>query len=563
MNKDTKVLALKYRPQTFDDLIGQDVVAETIINSIKANKVANAYLFTGIRGIGKTTIARIVAKALNCSSGISNLCKEKFCENCNSISNSNHIDVLEMDAASKTGVDDVRDLIEFSRYGPTIAKYKIFIIDEVHMLSKQAFNALLKTLEEPPAYLKFIFATTEIKKIPVTVVSRCQRFDLSRIKSLELLNFIKKIKDKENGNISDDALRLIIKISEGSVRDALSLLDRALLTLKDDEEFDLKSAQKIFGYFDKSQLIDLLQLIFSGEEKKVLKIYREIYNQGVEPKVFINDFLELLYYFKNIESLNIEGTNFGLNDEEFNNIKKISQNVNNEILILFWQFTIKTLDELDIVSNQHLSIEMFLIRLVHLKDIKNTNNTSLDDLESQKIQQNDVNVNETAIQPKKNENFFESKEKNDSIGQMRNIVQEKDLKIKENKELKKQTNLISSFDDLLEICSLKKEMKLKYELEKNVNLVSFENKRIEISFNEDLDKDFVKNLSTKLYDWTDERWIISFSKTKGQPSKKEEEVNLKKELIEEIKNSTIYKDILKNFPDAELIDINNKEKKHD
>ena len=182
MNKNNSVLALKYRPSNFEDLVGQDVVAHTISNSIKSNKIPNAYLFTGIRGVGKTTIARIVAKSLNCSNGTDNLCKDQLCENCKSISNSNHIDVLEMDAASKTGVDDVRDLIEFSRYGPTISRYKIFIIDEVHMLSKQAFNALLKTLEEPPQYLKFIFATTEIKKIPITVVSRCQRFDLSRIK---------------------------------------------------------------------------------------------------------------------------------------------------------------------------------------------------------------------------------------------------------------------------------------------------------------------------------------------------------------------------------------------
>tara|TARA_B110000971_G_C19933310_1_gene465065 strand:+ start:79 stop:726 length:648 start_codon:yes stop_codon:yes gene_type:complete len=215
MNKNSKVLALKYRPQTFEDLIGQDVVAETIINSIKANKVPNAYLFTGIRGIGKTTTARIVAKSLNCLNGIENLCTDNLCENCEAIANSSHIDVLEMDAASKTGVDDVRDLIEFSRYGPTSSKYKIFIIDEVHMLSKQAFNALLKTLEEPPEYLKFIFATTEIKKIPITVISRCQRFDLSRIKSTELFEFIKKIKEKENGKASDEALKLIVKISEG------------------------------------------------------------------------------------------------------------------------------------------------------------------------------------------------------------------------------------------------------------------------------------------------------------------------------------------------------------
>ena len=559
MNKNTKVLALKYRPQTFDDLIGQDVVAETISNSIKANKVPNAYLFTGIRGIGKTTTARIVAKSLNCSNGIDNLCKENFCENCTAISNSNHIDVLEMDAASKTGVDDVRDLIEFSRYGPTTAKYKIFIIDEVHMLSKQAFNALLKTLEEPPEYLKFIFATTEIKKIPITVVSRCQRFDLSRIKSFELFNFIKQIKNKENGNASDDALKLIVKISEGSVRDALSLLDRALLTLDKNRELDLSAAQKIFGYFDKSQLITLFELIFEGKEKEVLNTYREIYNQGVEPKIFINDFLELLYYFKNINSLDIDGTNFSLNDEEFKKIQEISGKVNNETLILFWQFTIKTLEELDIVSNQHLSMEMFLIRLTHLKEM-NKQALDINDKEESQITEK-VNY-ASSLQTKDDDDLFGIKDKAETIGQMKNIVQEKDIKIKdEGKEIKLQTKLLNSFDDLLELCSSKKEIKLKYELEKNVNLVSFENKRIEISFNEDLDKDFIKDLSLKLYEWTNERWIITLSKTKGQPSKKEEEVNLKKELIDSVKKSSIYRDILQKFPDAELIDIKQRDNK--
>jgi DNA polymerase-3 subunit gamma/tau len=559
MNKNTKVLALKHRPQTFEDLIGQDVVAETISNSIRANKVPNAYLFTGIRGIGKTTTARIVAKSLNCSNSIDSLCKDDLCENCMAISNSNHIDVLEMDAASKTGVDDVRDLIEFSRYGPTTAKYKIFIIDEVHMLSKQAFNALLKTLEEPPEYLKFIFATTEIKKIPVTVVSRCQRFDLSRIKSLELFNFIKKIKDKEKGNVSDDALKLIVKISEGSVRDALSLLDRALLTLDKGKELDLTSAQKIFGYFDKSQLISLFKLIFEGKETEVLNTYREIYNQGVEPKIFINDFLELLYYFKNIESLNIDGTNFSLNDEEFNRIKEISKKINNKTLILFWQFTIKALEELDIVSNQHLSMEMFLIRLIHLKGIKNTSNDSYENShqESESINQKSLS------KEKKSEDLFGIKDKTETIGQMKNISQEKNITLKDKNEIKIQDIIIKSFDDLIEVCSLKKEIKLKYELEKNVNLVSFEDQRIEISFNEDLDKDFIKDLSLKLYEWTNDRWIITLSKTKGQPSKKEEEINLKKELIESVKNSLIYKNILEKFPDAEVTDVKINEKEND
>jgi DNA polymerase-3 subunit gamma/tau len=557
MNKNTKVLALKYRPEIFDDLIGQEVVAETISNSIKENKVANAYLFTGIRGIGKTTTARIVAKSLNCSNGIDNLCKDNFCENCKAISNSNHIDVLEMDAASKTGVDDVRDLIEFSRYGPTTAKYKIFIIDEVHMLSKQAFNALLKTLEEPPEYLKFIFATTEIKKIPITVVSRCQRFDLSRVKSLELFNFIKKIKDKESGNVSDDTLKLIVKISEGSVRDALSLLDRALITFDKGKELDLTSAQKIFGYFDKSQLINLFQLIFEGKEKEVLNMYKEIYNQGVEPKIFINDFLELLYYFKNIDSINTDSTNFLLNDEEFNRIKDISQKVNNETLILFWQFTIKALEELDIVSNQNLSMEMFLIRLIHLKSIKNKSKV---EYESSNQTNNNTSQTSSLSQKKDGDVFFETKDKTETIGQMKSIVQEKDAKLKDAKEIEQQVNLINSFDDLLRICSLKKEIKLKYEVEKNVNLVSFEKQRIEISFNENLDKDFIKDLSLKLYEWTNYRWIITLSKTKGQPSKKETEVNLKKELIEDVKNSLAYKNILEKLPDAELIDVKTKEK---
>ncbi len=542
MNNNSKVLALKYRPQTFDDLIGQEVVAETITNSIKADKIPNAYLFTGIRGIGKTTTARIVAKALNCSNGIDNLCKENFCDSCKSISESSHIDVLEMDAASKTGVDDVRDLIEFSRYGPTSAKYKIFIIDEVHMLSKQAFNALLKTLEEPPEYLKFIFATTEIKKIPITVVSRCQRFDLSRIKSSELLEFIKKIKDKENGKISDDALKLIVKISEGSVRDSLSLLDRALLSLDEGKELDLNLAQKIFGYFDKSQLIDLFELILKGEETKVISIYRKIYDQGVEPKVFINDFLELLYYFKNINSLTLESTNFSLNDEEFSKIKNLSNQIDTEVLILFWQFAISSLEEIDIVSNQHLSIEMFLIRLMHLSSVKSEN--KIENVEAHLKSENFVKNTDTGLTSK-------------TINQIKNVAQEEKIKPEVQTEIKAENKInINAFEDLIAICSKKKEIKLKYELEKNVNLVKFEKSRIEISFNESLDKDFVKDLSSKLFEWTGERWIITFSKLKGQMSVKDKEKNVKKQLMYEMKNSEIFKSVIDKFPDAELIDVN-------
>jgi len=551
MNKNTKVLALKYRPQSFDDLIGQEVVVETIVNSIKANKIPNAYLFTGIRGIGKTTTARIVAKALNCSNGIENLCKDEQCDNCSAISNSNHIDVLEMDAASKTGVDDVRDLIEFSRYGPTSSKYKIFIIDEVHMLSKQAFNALLKTLEEPPQYengggLKFIFATTEVKKIPITVVSRCQRFDLTRIKSLELFEFIKRIKDKEKGKVSDDALKLIVKISEGSVRDALSLLDRGMISLRDSKELDLKEAQKIFGYLDKSNLINIFKLVLQGEEKKVIEIYRKIYDQGIEPKVFINDFLELVYYFKNIKSLTLESTNFSLNDKEYSEIKEISQNIDSQVFILFWQFTIRTIEELEIVSNQNLSIEMFLIRLMHLISLKPYDkNLKKDEIFN--------SIEEKKVMPDI---------KNDTINQIKNITQEKKIKPNEQSEIETEAKIsINSFDKLLEVCAHEKEIKLKYELEKNVNLVRFETNRLEISFNDNLDKSFVKNLSTKLFEWTGQRWIITFSKIKGELSIKEKEKNKIIELLEMGKKTQLYENVLEKFSDADLIQVSPKKEK--
>ncbi len=547
MKKNSKILALKYRPQVFEDLIGQNIICETIINSIKTNKIPNAYLFTGIRGVGKTTLARIVAKSLNCSKGFEKICKTDLCENCKAITNSNHIDVLEMDAASKTGVEDVRDLIEFSRYGPTTAKFKIFIIDEVHMLSKQAFNALLKTLEEPPEYLKFIFATTEIKKIPITVVSRCQRFDLPRIKSNELFSFLKKIKEKENGKATDEALKLIVKISEGSVRDGLSLLDRALLSVDNNLELDLPGAQKIFGYFDKSQLINLFKLIFEGKEKQVLQIYRSIYDQGVEPKVFINDFLELLYYFKNINALKVEGTNFSLNDQDFENINNISKQISSEVLILFWQFTIKTLEELDIVSNQNLSIEMFLIRLMHLKGISNISKSS-------KQEEKIIESKETKNVLKEEKDIFDLKNK--TVGQIKNITQEK--KSEQNiqkKENPLQGKIINSFQELIDICSDKKEIKLKYELEKNVNLVSFENQRIEISFNEFLDKEFIKILSSKLYEWTGYRWIITISKKKGELSKRDKEIEIKKNYIKDAKKEKIYKTVIEKFSDAELIDI--------
>jgi|TARA_B100001079_G_scaffold133823_1_gene114709 DNA polymerase-3 subunit gamma/tau len=551
MNKNSKVLALKYRPKTFKDLIGQEIVAETIYNSIKQNRSANAYLFTGIRGVGKTTIARIVAKALNCKNGIENLCKDDFCENCEEISNSNHIDIFELDAASRSSVENTKELIEFSRYAPTSSNYKIYILDECHMLSRQAWNSLLKTLEEPPEYLKFIFATTEIKKVPLTIVSRCQRFDLSRVNSEELFKFIKEVKNKENGKINDEALKLIVKISEGSVRDALSLLDRALLSQNEKSDLDLKTAQKIFGYFDKSYLINLFKFLFKGDEKEVINIYRSIYNQGVEPKIFLNDFLEILYYIKNISSIKQEGANFSLNDKEFNDIDLISKEVGPEILLLFWQFTIKTLSELDVVSNQNLSMEMFLIRLLYIKQDRNIDNKKDEILNQEKYLKN-TSKNEQ-IDISKDEINLEAKKK--TISQIKNFSQEETLNLESKIEDQLKKVKVINFEELINLCDKKKELKLKYELETNVSLVSFTDQKIVISFNENLDKNFVKELSSKLYEWTGKRWIIAFSKEIGQLSKKNKKKTEKINMIEREKRGYVYKKIIDSVPDAELIDI--------
>ena len=536
MSNNSKVLALKYRPQVFKDLIGQNIIVETIEKSISQNKIPNAFLFTGIRGVGKTTIARILAKSLNCGNSEKNNCLKNKCKNCDEISESRHIDVLEMDAASKTGVDDVRDLIEFSRYGPTSSKFKIFIIDEVHMLSKQAFNALLKTLEEPPAYLKFIFATTEVNKIPVTVLSRCQRFDLSRIKSEELSEFLAKVAEMEKIDINQDVINLISKISEGSVRDALSLLDRISLTNHDSQKgnISLESAREIFGYFDKEFTINLIEKIFDGDEDKTLDLYRQIYQKGIEPKIFLNGFLEIIYYLKNFKNLERVSFSTDLTENNFKKIKEMSEKLDAHTLLLFWQFTIETMDEVNIVNDPNLSVEMFLIRLLYLKG----NQTKTD--------------NPAPNQNNKIDNNFEKKKI--AVNQLKSSSQEKQKKIlEENKSI---NNLeIKSFNDLVNICNSKKEVELKYELETNVNLINFKNGYIEISFNENLKKDFVKILSSKLYEWTNTRWIISLSQNKGQETIKKTSEGEKKNNLKDFEQTDMFNNIKNSFPDAELIDV--------
>ena len=549
-----KILALKYRPQNFEDLIGQEVMCQTITNAIKLGKTPNAYLLTGIRGVGKTTTARLIAKALNCEKNKDpkvNCSKEKFCETCKEIISSNHIDILEMDAASKTGIDELRELIENSKYSPTSAKFKIFIIDEVHMLSKQAFNGLLKTLEEPPPSLKFILATTEARKIPVTILSRCQRFDLKRVSVEQLCSHLKKISSQEKGKISDDAIKLISRTSEGSVRDAISLLDRALISqsIKENDEIKEIDVRKMLGLADKSKVISILKEVMSGKEKEALLILKGLINDGLDARNFLNDVLEILYLFSRRINLGSLEKDISISETELKMINDYTVKIDMQDMGLFWQLTIKTLDDLRIVGNENLTLEMYIMQLVHLKS-----------LDEKKEVDNDI-----PIEKNFQENF--SQKKNEEKKDEPNIPSQIKKQLKSTNQLKtspikninnpkvKINNKISSFQDLIDIANAEKEIELKYDLERNVKLVSFNKGKIDICFNEKLNKNFIKNLTEKLFLWTNERWIISLSKNTVAKSIYERNMDDKKKQLVEFKKSKIAKDIESAFPDAILTDI--------
>ena len=554
-----KILALKYRPQEFKDLIGQEVMAQTITNAIKLGKTPNAYLLTGIRGVGKTTTARLIAKALNCQKNDDpkiTCSGEKFCPTCQEIINSNHIDILEMDAASKTGIDDVRELIESSKYSPTSAKFKIFIIDEVHMLSKQAFNGLLKTLEEPPPSLKFILATTEVRKIPVTILSRCQRFDLKRVSVDQLCEHLKMIADKEKGKISEDAIKLIARTSEGSVRDSISLLDRALISqsINEGKQVEEPDVRQMLGLADKSKIISLFKEVLSGNEKDALKFLHELINDGLDAKNFLNDILEVLYLFSRRISLGPIEKDMSISESEVQMVDQYSKNIDMQDIGLFWQLTIKTIDDLRIVGNENLTLEMYIMQLVHLKNI---------DVRKENVNlENDNNQpsNENLVGKKIDDKTLETNIPNQIKNQLKSINQIKTNPIKSySKDSQSSKIEIISFQDLIVQANKEKEIELKYDLERNVKLVSFNKGKIDISFNEKLNKNFIKNLTEKLLLWTGERWIISLSKNADAKSIYEINQEDKSNKIEEFKKSKIAQDIQKAFPDAKLIDLKEEE----
>ena len=551
---NNKILALKYRPQEFKDLIGQEVMAQIITNAIKLGKTPNAYLLTGIRGVGKTTTARLIAKALNCVKQFDEgeKCKAgEYCH-CDEIVNSNHMDILEMDAASKTGIDDIRELIENAKYSPTSAKFKIFIIDEAHMLSKQAFNGLLKTLEEPPPRLKFILATTEVRKIPVTILSRCQRFDLRRVNLEKLFLHLKNIAHKENGSISDNALQLIARTSEGSVRDAISLLDRALLSQSIyNKEIQEQHVRQMLGLADRSKLILLFKEILSGNQIDAINYLKEMIDHGLDAKNFLNDILEILYLFNRRINLGPIEKDLMISESEIKLINDYSKNIDSQDIGLFWQLTIKTMDDLRIVGNENLTLEMYVMQLMHLKNIDQNQEVSTD------LNSNGESLEIQKISTPSSDEQDDKKIKSVYKNQLKNTDQIKTNLVK-NPELNSEplkTLAIKTFEDLIQAATREKEVELKYDLERNVKLVSFTTGKINISFNEKLNKNFIKILTEKLLKWTGERWIISLSKEQGNETIYEKNLNNKKDKLEKEMNSQVVKDFIAAFPDAKLVDI--------
>ena len=533
MNKKI-ILPLKYRPKNFEELIGQESMVLSLKSALKKNKLHNAYILTGIRGVGKTTTARIISKAINCNKHFEHGVQqnnEVYCE-CDDITKSNHIDVLEMDAASKTGVDDIRDLLESSKYHPSVAKYKVFIIDEAHMLSKQAFNALLKTLEEPPDHLKFILATTEIKKIPITILSRCQRFDLKRIKIEEMIKFLTDISNKEDIKIDNNAIQIIAKSSEGSVRDALSILDQANIINIEKDNISAENIRKMLGLADKDKLIELIKNIIDGNEKTSSLVLDEIFDYGSDPQLVLENLLELVYLISREQTLGNILSDLSISENESKQICELSKKIDLTYTSILWHYLLKGIEDLKLFPDSFIALQMLTTRLCRLKDMP----------DPQKVREEDVDLN-----------VLSSKEEGVVKTQIKTIVQEKKIP-----ESKKNDNKIINFvskinniEDLVNIAIKKQEIELKKDLESNVSVVDFKQGKINIEFNSNLSKNFPKLLTNKLFEWTGKKWVISFTNDKSDRL-----VNKEKN-FEDIKSSEVYKSVMESFPDAEFINKQN------
>ena len=530
------VLARKYRPKTFDDLIGQEPLVRTLTNAIKTGRVAHAFVLTGVRGVGKTTTARIIARVLNCI-GKDNK-KERIispcgvCENCVAISEDRHVDVLEMDAASRTGVDDIRELIEGVRYRPTIAHFKVYIIDEVHMLSKNAFNALLKTLEEPPDHVKFIFATTEIRKIPVTVLSRCQRFDLKRVDSEALSDYFKKIADYENVRITDEALGLISRAADGSVRDGLSILDQAIA--HGSEVIDDQQIREMLGLADRAKSFQLIDAVFRGDIESALALLQQLYEDGIDPPCLVEDLLEITHLLTRIKILPTTLDDAGVPEIERVNGKKMAQHLTMASLARAWQMLLKGLSEIRTAPSPLQATEMVLVRLVYASDlptpeeaIKKLKEDSAD-LSIERPDKQAANISPSSnigsslnkVQSKamssKDYPILEHRaiEGVDKLHALQPIVQKNSLPELDS-QLKENLLNPKTLTEVAELAGKEGKIVLRANIINNVRLVSFEMGCIEIALEKNARKELPYEMAKFLSEYTARRWVVSVSNQVG------------------------------------------------
>ena len=546
-----QVLARKYRPETFSGLIGQEAMVRTLKNAFDADRIAQAFMMTGIRGVGKTTTARIIAKGMNCiglegnTGPTTSPCGQ--CEHCVAISEGRHVDVLEMDAASRTGVDDIREIIDSVHYRAASARFKIYIIDEVHMLSNNAFNALLKTLEEPPEHVKFIFATTEIRKVPVTVLSRCQRFDLRRIEPEEMIKMLQNLAKLENASISNEALALITRASEGSARDAQSLLDQAISHGAGETSVD--QVRAMLGLADRGRVLDLFEFIMRGQAKEALNELGSQYSDGADPIGIIRDLAEVTHWVSIIKITPDAADDPTVSPDEKTRGQAFSQSLSMRILTRTWQLLLKALEEISSAPNPMMAAEMAVIRITHVSDLPSpeelVKKLTSTHSESEGVKKGNPGK---SISNTTSSNFKPTQQ-----------TETRPIKNEGNTALALDTETLDlqypTFESVLEIIRKFRDMKLLIDVENSVRLSSYVPGRIEFTPTENAPKDLAQRLGQLLQNWTGFRWAITVVGNCSGETIQEQRNAKDATLKREAKLHPFVKTVFDNFPKASIIEI--------
>ncbi len=548
-----RVLARKYRPSTFDDLIGQEVLVRTLTNAFASGRIAHAFMLTGIRGIGKTTTARIIARGLNCigpdGNGGATTTPCGVCANCVAIGEDRHVDVIEMDAASRTGVDDIRDIIDSVPYAPVNARYKIYIIDEVHMLSKNAFNALLKTLEEPPPYVKFIFATTEIRKIPVTIISRCQRFDLRRVETSELARHLQNVAGKESIALDDACAQLIAVAAEGSVRDSLSILDQAIAMHTNEQgitTIEVASLRGMLGLADKSTLFTLLDHVLSGKSEEALTLTQSMQTAGADGLQLLHDLIEITHYISRIAAAPALARDVHYGDHEQSLASHLASTHTMGKLARCWQLLLKGLEEMRIATHPFATLEMLLLRIAYTANLP-TPAALIRALESgeQALPSKPQSAQTLSFEvpAARAEASYSSAPARSA--QQALAVQPQPV----------QASFASpeNFHDVVALFDEKREAILHAHLTHDLQLVSFTTGQIELHPISYLAPDIAVRIQRRLNEWTDTRWSIRFVDTAGEETIAQRTEKAKAQAVEYALAHPRAQEFLQHFADAKLV----------